>query len=724
MVGIDTAPHGQEPRLLGCGARRLGILLALAAILMVAPAATAEELACPEGTTAMGDWCLVLTDTPPSLATPLNTATNQFCGPNTLVALTDLTQAQESDLCGTTCGFDQICVEVEGQGQCTSYQAPLATSYCEPNEPLPTCADQPSTQSNCPFLRDEPRNALNWTPVTFVEVDGYQDTLVWIHMTFGGGNAIPIIMACRPADSAENNDPHKGGRFHATGSNSQSLYIGVDGRIEDLSGLAGITTKLVNCGDFTNGPILNLPNSLLMPKGYYVLFEPEPGEYGSQYNTLVVLVKDRDDGPFRLVYHHINIHPRPVADAGADQTVDEGTTVTLDGSGTRNLDDSDTLSYFWTQTAGPAVILSDPTAVTPTFTAPSVARGGATLTFQLTVRTRHLSSAPDIVNITVTNVNHVPVAVAGAPQTVQEGSVVTLDGTASYDPDDDPLTYLWGQTEGPGVTLDDATTATPAFVAPPVDRLGATLTFQLTVSDGLASDSDTVTVTVEDVNHAPTANAGANQTRDEGSQVTLDGTASRDPDNDPLTYAWTQVSGPAVTLDDATAAQPSFEAPLVNLGGDTLVFGLVVSDGLAESNPAEVTITVQNVNDPPVCHQATASPAVLWPPNHKLAPVRILGVSDPDDNQVTLTVTGVTQDEPVNGLGDGDTSPDATLQGGQLALRAERAGTGNGRVYQVSFTADDGQAGTCTGGVTVCVPRDPRAGTCGDEGKGYNSLQP
>ena len=104
--------------------------------------------------------------------------------------------------------------------------------------------------------------------------------------------------------------------------------------------------------------------------------------------------------------------------------------------------------------------------------------------------------------------------------------------------------------------------------------------------------------------------------------------------------------------------------------------------------------------------------------------VTIGGVSDPDNDQITLTVTAVTQDEPVQGLGEGDTSPDAVLQGDKVLLRAERSGTGNGRVYQVSFTADDGYGSSCTGAVTVCVPHDRRPGTCVDDGQQYNATQP
>src|SRR5262249_34542326 len=162
-----------------------------------------------------------------------------------------------------------------------------------------------------------------------------------------------------------------------------------------------------------------------------------------------------------------------------------------------------------------------------------------------------------------------------------------------------------------------------------------------------------------------------------------------------------QVSGPTVLLSAAQSAMPTFTAPSVGQSGATLVFQLVVNDGLDNSAPAQVTITVLHVNQAPVCTLAQASPAVLWPPNHKLVAVTVVGVTDAANHPVTLTVTGVTQDEPTHGLGDGDTSPDAALQGGKLLLRAERAGGGAGRLYQVSFTASDSLGGQCTGVVTV-----------------------
>jgi hypothetical protein len=86
------------------------------------------------------------------------------------------------------------------------------------------------------------------------------------------------------------------------------------------------------------------------------------------------------------------------------------------------------------------------------------------------------------------------------------------------------------------------------------------------------------------------------------------------------------------------------------------------------------------------------------------------------------------QDEPVHcAAGDRkcrDTAPDAVIDAtGQALLRAENLDTGNGRVYQITFQADDGQGGRCTGQVTVCVPLDKRHPTCIDDGQLYDSTQ-
>ncbi len=188
----------------------------------------------------------------------------------------------------------------------------------------------------------------------------------------------------------------------------------------------------------------------------------------------------------------------PVANAGPDQNVDEGTPATLDGSGSSD-PDGDPLTLAWTQIAGPLVALDDASSVAPTFTAPEVT-GDTVLTFALVVNDGTVDSAPDTADITVRQVNKAPMAAAGSDQLVDEGVLVTLDGSNSSDPDGDPLTFAWTQTAGPPITLSDAASPQPTFTAPAVDAAGTALTFQLLVTDDDgATATDSVIIEVGDV---------------------------------------------------------------------------------------------------------------------------------------------------------------------------------------------------------------------------------
>lgn len=100
--------------------------------------------------------------------------------------------------------------------------------------------------------------------------------------------------------------------------------------------------------------------------------------------------------------------------------------------------------------------------------------------------------------------NRAPVANAGTDQTVTEQTNVMLDGSNSSDPDGDSLTYTWTQTGGTGVSITNSDLANASFTAPDVGAAGETLTFQLAVSDGTATITDTVDVTVSEAAAAVT----------------------------------------------------------------------------------------------------------------------------------------------------------------------------------------------------------------------------
>jgi len=196
-----------------------------------------------------------------------------------------------------------------------------------------------------------------------------------------------------------------------------------------------------------------------------------------------------------------------------------------------------------------------------------------------------------------TSQNRAPTVDAGAAQTVDEFAAVTLAGTAS-DADGDALTYLWDQTDGLGVTINNATSLTASFNAPDVLATSTPeiLTFRLTVNDGTTTRSDTVSITVNDVglgtNSPPTADAGGDLSVLELTVVDLDGTASADADGDMLTYSWTQTGGPGVALSGADTATPSFTAPDVGPGASVaLTFELTVDDG-ADTATDSVIVSV------------------------------------------------------------------------------------------------------------------------------------
>jgi Tol biopolymer transport system component len=105
-------------------------------------------------------------------------------------------------------------------------------------------------------------------------------------------------------------------------------------------------------------------------------------------------------------------------------------------------------------------------------------------------------------------------------------------------------------------------------------------------------------------------------------------------------------------------------------------------------------------NEPPDCTSVTATPSPLWPANHRFRTVTLAGATDPDGDAVTITIDGVTQDEPVRGRADARAGPSAD----QVRLRAQRHPRGDGRIYRIAFTASDG-TDACSGVATVEVRR-------------------
>jgi uncharacterized repeat protein (TIGR01451 family) len=248
--------------------------------------------------------------------------------------------------------------------------------------------------------------------------------------------------------------------------------------------------------------------------------------------------------------------------------------------------------------------------------------------------------------------------------------------------------------------LDQANLSITKSDAPDPVSVGDVLTYTLTVRNGGTSGATGVTVT-DDLASGVTydsATSSQGSCSKSGSQVTC-------------------ALGSLANGATATATikvRPTATGTLSNTAG---VRGNEADPDMSNNSASAGTNVVQA---PVSCAGAGPDLTSLWPPNHKLRLITL-----PDANGMTFRVTGVTQDEPVNGTGDGDTSPDAKSapKSNQVYLRAERSGNGDGRVYRIAFEGSNGNGGTCTATTTVGVPHDQGKGSKPkDSGKSFNSF--
>ena len=284
----------------------------------------------------------------------------------------------------------------------------------------------------------------------------------------------------------------------------------------------------------------------------------------------------------------------PSADAGPDQAIMLPSGATLDGTVT---DDGQPnppkmVTTLWSVASGPGTVTFTNAAAIDATASFSVA---GIYVLRLTASDSALG-ASDEVTITVSPPNLAPTVSAGPDQTIGLPANATLDGTVTDDGLPNPpamVTTVWSQLSGPGTaTFANATAVdtTASFSAAGVYVLG------LTASDGIASVTDEITVTVRAVNRAPIANAGPDQAIVLPALVTLDGTVADDglPNPPAVSTAWSVVSGPG-QVSFANAAAIDTTAGFSKAG--TYVLRLTASDG-ALTGVDDVAVVVSYNGEP------------------------------------------------------------------------------------------------------------------------------
>ena len=181
-----------------------------------------------------------------------------------------------------------------------------------------------------------------------------------------------------------------------------------------------------------------------------------------------------------------------------------------------------------------------------------------------------------------------------------------------------------------------------------------------------------------------------------------------------ITVEQTALAGTPVTVplptatDNCAVVTVVSDAPAVfPLGTTTVTF--TAKDGSGNVATATTTVTVVDTT-PPVINALVATPNSLWPPNHRMVAVAVtVDVTDICDLTPTCTIVSVASNEPINGPGDGNTDPDWLITGDlTVQLRAERAGPGSGRVYEITVRCTDDSGNSSQKVVAVTVAHDQR----------------
>lgn len=330
-------------------------------------------------------------------------------------------------------------------------------------------------------------------------------------------------------------------------------------------------------------------------------------------------------------------------------------------------------------------------------------------------------------------------------QTNYDGDTVSLQLQA-VDPDGDPLTF----SVAPGM-LPPGLSMTPTGLITgtiPFGSSGPARPIIVSVSDGAHSVQTTFYWTILHRNGPPTLSNPGDLTLTLARPLVVPVSLSiTDPDLDSVTVVSTAMP-PGLTLSGLWIGVPTTDLTQI---GPAPNYGLKISGTPTAEGDYPVTISIRDLGDAnpphdwvtqsftihvvvnnraPKCDAASPSKS-LWPPDHKFVDVTINGVVDEDGDHVTIAIDRILQDEPVEVASSGSTGQDGVISGSIAKVRAERSGRkalpGDGRVYQIVFTASDGKGGSCPGSVLVGIPHDqgkavPGAPMPTDSGFRWDSL--
>ena len=420
-------------------------------------------------------------------------------------------------------------------------------------------------------------------------------------------------------------------------------------------------------------------------------YSANPAVKNGEYH--VVVTEGKSGGPTSSVsftWTINNINRPPTITAPGDQGSLEGEEVSLQVVASDA--DGDPL-YHWNVTGlPPGLWLSPSGLITGT---PPYRSAGVYYPVHLSVTD---GGQPSVTTFQWTVNQGRPVVNNPGPQSSTENDLVAIPIVAS-DADGDALSYSAAGLP-PGLSIGRLT-----------GLISGRLTFsaagkhgvEVTVTGGGQATTVSFLWVVTNKNQPPDVIKPANQSSAAGATVALPVLAS-DLDLQALTYSATGLPA-GLSMNSVTGV---ISGTIVHTAAPDNTVTVTASDGAA-SDSEIFTWVVTNFNRPPIC-EATATPSMIWPPNHKKVYLSVVGVVDPEGGAIRVRYTGILQDEPTNSVGDGNTMQDGGIEqsGTSAWVRAERSGAGDGRVYLVNFTAMDPAGASCSGTARVGVAHDQR----------------
>jgi hypothetical protein len=560
-----------------------------------------------------------------------------------------------------------------------------------------------------------------------------------------GGGAIPAtVIVCGDEYTLNSGD---------VAGDDEGIVTCGSAAIEVISGIIEITF-VPDAGPAATTS-LAAGNSLTFDKTTFTITAPSTNP-----DVVVLLVEGEE---FSLAPgESLTFNQPPVADAGDDQTVEQesyaGTEVTLDGSASTDPDSSpgtndDIVAFDWYEGV---TLLGSGEVITYTFPL-----GSHTVT--LTVTDSYGETDANEVVIVVQDTT--PPEITCPADVILEcpadtAPSATGEATATDNCDDAPaITYsdtcelgcggtktcwrTWTATDESGNSSTCVQTITVVDTTPPViscpsdltlecDGSGNTAQISSWLASATASDTCSSAAITNDFSSLSDG-CGATGT------ATVTWTAVDDCGNSASCSATVRVidtTPPIITCPaDVTLECPADTAPSVTgeatatdtCGDVTITYSDVsvpgpgntetitrtwtATDECGNSSSCVQTIAVVDTT-PPTIHSVSASPNILWPPNHKMVEVTVtVDAVDICDPAPVCNIVNVTSNEPINGQGDGNTEPDWELTGDlTVNLRAERAGGGTGRVYTLHIECTDASDNTIAATVEVTVPHDQGKG--------------